>query len=218
MIQFIDGIVKYMQSYSGPASKELATLAALEKFLQTQETSIVGLHASDSALKSIFLKYADKYRQKFRFGHSSAADILEKHDITDGIVLIRASQYNNVFEEAIVKFEGASLAELEEFVTKNYHGLVGHRERQSIADFKAPLVIAYYSIDYAKNPKGTNYWRNRILKAVKDYKGAFRFAISNKDDFMNELNEYGFDYAGDKPVVVARNANEQKFILKDEFS
>lgn len=207
-----------MQSYSGPASKELATLAALDKFLTAQETSIVGLFEKESALKSVFLKYADKYRQKLRFGHSNAADALEKHGATDAILLIRASQYNNVFEESTVTFDGSSLAELEAFVNKDYHGLVGHRERANVADFKSPVVIAYYSIDYAKNPKGTNYWRNRILKATKDYAGSFRFAISNKDDFMNELNEYGHEYAGDKPVVVARNAKELKFVMKDEFS
>jgi protein disulfide isomerase family A protein 3 len=27
--------------------------------------------------------------------------------------------------------------------------------------FKKPLVIAYYDVDYEKNEKGTNYWRNR---------------------------------------------------------
>ena len=33
-------------------------------------------------------------------------------------------------------------------------------------DFDNPLVIAYYSVDYTKNPKGTNYWRNRVLKVT----------------------------------------------------
>lgn len=193
-------------------------MEALDKFLAAQETSIVGLFEKDSALKSVYTKYADKYRQKLRFGHSAAADALEKHGVSDGILLVRASQYNNVFEESVVKFDGSSLAELEVFVNKHFHGLVGHRERSNIADFKSPVVIAYYAIDYVKNAKGTNYWRNRILKAVKDYEGEYRFAISNKDDFMNELNEYGHEYAGDKPVVVARNARDQKFVLKDEFS
>lgn len=28
-------------------------------------------------------------------------------------------------------------------------------------DFKKPIATAYYNVDYVKNPKGTNYWRNR---------------------------------------------------------
>lgn len=73
-------------------------------------------------------------------------------------------------------------------------------------------------MDYVKNPKGTNYWRNRILKVAKDYP-EFNYAISSKDEFQHELNEFGLDFVkGDKPVILARNAANQKFILKDEFS
>lgn len=98
------------------------------------------------------------------------------------------------------------------------HGLVGHRTRDQAADFKHPSIITYYSVDYAKNPKGTNYWRNRILKVAKEHTGPYNFAISNKDDFQHELNEYGLDFVGDKPVVLARDELNQKFMLKDEFS
>lgn len=98
------------------------------------------------------------------------------------------------------------------------HGLVGHRVRDSTCDFKNPIVVAYYGVDYAKNPKGTNYWRNRVLKVASEYQGAYTFAISSKDDFQHELNEYGLDFVGDKPVLLARDAQNQKFMLRDEFS
>ena len=65
---------------------------------------------------------------------------------------------------------------------------------------------------------GTNYWRNRILKVAKEHND-YTFAISSKDDFQHELNEYGIDYTpGDKPIVTARNAQGQKFLLKEDFS
>lgn len=207
-----------MRAQTGPASKELNSLAELEKYLQAQETTLIGLFDGDSALKSVFNKYADKYREKQRFGHTNAADALKKYDVTDAIILFRAPQYSNKFEESQVKFSGSSLDELITFVKDNYHGLVGHRTRDNAAEFKPPFVIAYYAIDYVKNPKGTNYWRNRILKVVKPYSGSYKFAISSKDDFQHELNEYGYDYTGDKPVVLARDERNQKFIMKDEFS
>lgn len=25
------------------------------------------------------------------------------------------------------------------------------------------LLVAYYDVDYEKNPKGSNYWRNRLI-------------------------------------------------------
>lgn len=42
-------------------------------------------------------------------------------------------------------------------------GLAGVRNADNMAMFEAkkPLVVAYYNVDYAHNPKGSNYWRNR---------------------------------------------------------
>lgn len=97
--------------------------------------------------------------------------------------------------------------------------MAGHRKSDNRQDFNNPLVVAYYSVDYVKNPKGTNYWRNRILKVAKQYKDKFNFAIASKDDFQHELNEYGVDYVkGDKPIILARDEKNRKFVLKEEFS
>lgn len=87
-----------------------------------------------------------------------------------------------------------------------------------MSEFKNPLVVAYYAVDYVKNPKGTNYWRNRVLKVAKEFEGKVNFAVSNKDDFQHELNEYGYDYVGDKPLILARDGQNQKFIMRDEFN
>lgn len=136
----------------------------------------------------------------------------------NAIYLFRAPQLTNKIEPASVKFTGKDSSELSEFVKNNLHGLVGLRTRDTMSDFKNPLVVAYYAVDYVKNPKGTNYWRNRVLKVAKEWEGKVNFAISAKDEFQHELNEYGYDYVGDKPLILARDARNQKFIMKDEFS
>jgi protein disulfide isomerase family A protein 3 len=212
------GIVKYMRSVVGPASKDLNSLAAFEAFLKVQETSIIGFFEKESDLKATFLKFADAQREKLRFGHSSNPEVLAKQGETDAIVIKRASQFANKFEPCTVKFEGKTKNDLSDFVKANFHGLAGLRVRETIQDFKNPLIVAYYAVDYSKNPKGTNYWRNRVLKVAKDFAGRVNFAISPKDDFQHELNEYGYDYVGDKPLILARDKLGQKFIMKDEFS
>lgn len=101
------------------------------------------------------------------------------------------------------------------------YGLVGVRTRDNAGEFKNPLVVAYYAVDYVKNPKGTNYWRNRIMKVAKDYAKEYdyTFAISSKDEFQHELNEFGIDFVkGDKPVILARDERNQKFALQEDFT
>lgn len=49
-------------------------------------------------------------------------------------------------------------------VLLNSHGLVGVRQKENVQDFSNPLIVVYFDVDYQKNPKGTNYWRNRVLK------------------------------------------------------
>ena len=42
-----------------------------------------------------------------------------------------------------------------------------------------------------QDPKGTQYWRNRVLKVATEFKRKLTFAVSNAKDFGQELNEYG---------------------------
>jgi protein disulfide-isomerase A3 len=207
-----------MRAQVGPSSKDILTVEAYDAFLKVQEPTVFGFFKKETDLKGVFLKYADKQREKLRFGHSSDPAVLEKAGETDSIVLFRAPQLASKIEPSSVKFSGKDSAELSEFVKTNLHGLVGLRTRDSMNDFKNPLVVAYYAVDYVKNPKGTNYWRNRILKVAKEWVGKVNFAVSAKDEFQHELNEYGYDYVGDKPLILARDARGQKFIMKDEFS
>lgn len=63
------------------------------------------------------------------------------------------------------------------------------------------------------------FCRNRILKVAQAYKGELAFAVSNKDEFQHELNEYGVEFTpSDKPIVTAKNSKGQKFKMEDEFS
>lgn len=212
------GIVKYMRAQVGPPSKDLKTVEAFDAFLKVQEGAVVGLFTEKSALEEVFVKYAEQQREKLRFGHSSDSAVLKKAKQTDAIVLYRAPQLANKFEPDFVVFDGKTKEDLNTFVKKNFHGLVGFRNRDSATDFKNPLIVAYYNVDYVKNAKGTNYWRNRVLKVAKEYEGKINFAISAKDEFQHELNEYGYDYVGDKPLILARDEKNQKFIMKEEFS
>ena len=55
-----------------------------------------------------------------------------------------------------------------------------------------------------------------MAKKLKDAGNTVYFAVSSNDDFSHELSEYGLT-AGDTPVVAARDAKDQKFVMKDAF-
>lgn len=214
------GIVKYMQAQVGPASKELIGEDCQKAFLESDEVGVIGyFEKDDSPLSAAFHAVSKKLREKVRFAHTNAQILLEKESLKNDIVLYRPKLLHNKFEANSVKYEGSdSVSNVYDFITQNYFGIVGVRTRDNAGEFKNPLVVAYYAVDYVKNPKGTNYWRNRILKVAKDFP-AFNFAVSSKDDFQHELNDFGIDFAkGDKPIVLARDAQNQKFVLKEEFS
>lgn len=97
------------------------------------------------------------------------------------------------------------------------HGLVGHRMTDNVEDFGYPNVIVYYEVDYVRNVKKTNYWRNRILQVAKD-NNDYKFAISSSQDFRLELEEFTNGNIGEKPIVIARDKDNRKFKMITEFS
>ncbi|KAK2192902.1 hypothetical protein NP493_21g11061 [Ridgeia piscesae] len=217
-----DGIVKYMRGKAGPSSKELKTAAEFEKFTGSSEYVILGLFsAEDSALAKDFQKLADAMNEDYRFAHSYSKEVHAKSKYENNVVIYQPKQLHNKFDPKERVYEGsASLTEMKTWVNDNIHGFAGLRTSGNANQFKKPLVVAYYAVDYVKNPKGTNYWRNRVMKVAKKLKDAGNtvyFAVSSKDDFSHELSEYGLT-AGDTPVVAARDAKDQKFVMKDTFS
>jgi len=213
------GIVKFMRSQVGPASKEVKTVAEAEVLLAKTEVVIFGFGAADSTIMKTFAKTADKLRENYMFAHTSDEAVMTKLGQKEGVVLFRPKHLSNKFEESTVSYTGSAedKAGLASWIADNKHGVCGHRTTDNAKEFKEPLVVAYYGVDYTKNVKGTNYWRNRVLKVAKDFSG-YNFAVSDKNDFQQELSEFGQDHvAGDKPVVTAREKG-LKYRMTEEFS
>merc|ERR1711899_543586 len=161
-------------------------------------------------------KAAAKLRESVLFAHTTSEEVMTKLGHKDAIVLFRPKTLQNKFEAAEVIYEGAD--PVDKWVKANYHGICGVRTTDNAADFKNPLVTAYYGVDYVKNAKGTNYWRNRVMKVAKNFP-SLTFAVSNKDDFMQEVNEFGIGMiTGDKPKVGIFEGKSKKFVMEDDFS
>ena len=47
-----------------------------------------------------------------------------------------------------------SQSTIEKFIQDELHGIVGYRTSANAKDFKSPIVIVYYNIDFVKDLKG----------------------------------------------------------------
>ena len=218
-----DGIVRYMRGKAGPSSKELKTVQEAEKFLNNDDHSIVGFFESASAKENEeFQRLASALSDDFRFAHTFSADVIKKYNHKNTFVLIQSPKLATKLEPSEKEYSGAfNVDKMKTFVFDNIHGLAGYRKSSNSAQFKNPLVVVYYDVDYVKNPKGSNYWRNRVIKVAKelsDQGKKINFAVSSASEMSHEITEYGLSQPTDKPVVGARDAQDQKFIMSGDFS
>jgi len=215
------GITKYMKAQVGPASRAIADVAAAEKSLAKEEVVVYYFGAEDKDLAKTFEKVAAKLRETVSFAHSASEEVAKAAgQALNSVVLIRPKFLQTKLEPTFEVYDGAATdkTSMEGWINKHYHGLTGYRTTDNAKDFAGPSVVAYYGVDYVKNIKGTNYWRNRVMKVCKQFTD-FKCAVSNKDDFQQELTEFGYDYvSGAAPVVTARNAAGKKFKMEEEFS
>lgn len=221
-----DGIAKYMRGKAGPTSKVLVSVEDAQKFLSHSEHSVVGFFSSsDSELSKQFLKLADSLSDNVRFAHTFDSGVSAKYGQNDAIVLYQPERLQTKMEPAQLTFDGdyKILYKLKDWVNDNIHGLAGHRTTSNAGQFKNPLVVVYYDVDYIKNVKGTNYWRNRVIKVAKKFAESGRkvtFAVSAASEFGQEMAELGLTFNSEKgtPVVGAKDASDQKFPMKSDFS
>ncbi|PVD19713.1 hypothetical protein C0Q70_20204 [Pomacea canaliculata] len=218
-----DGIVKYMQKLSGPSSKEIGEVSEVEAFIARDGGSVIGFfEKADSNIAKAFQKVADSV-EDLRFAHTTSESVLENFKYKDNIVLFRPKVMENKFEETRVVYSGdGTTGNIKKFLEEESFGLCAQRDANNAGKFKKPTFIAFYEVDYVKNPKGTNYWRNRIMKVAKKLRDEglkAYFAISNKDEMRQELEECGVaQKSGDKPVVCAYDEKGRKFNLQEEFT
>ncbi|KAK7008971.1 protein disulfide-isomerase A3 [Biomphalaria glabrata] len=217
-----DSIVKEMNKEAGPVSKLLSTVEEAQKFLSKDTVGVIGFFSSeDSADAKSFLKVADQVSE-VRFAHTVSDEVKKELKQTDGVVLFRPKVLQSKFEEAEVRFTDTNTAKLKSAIESEALGLCAERTQSNAANFGKPLFVAYYNVDYTKNPKGTNYWRNRIMKVgkqIRDEGKTVYFAISNTDEMSRELEECGItERDGDKPVVCAWDSQNKKFRMTEKFS
>ncbi|KAJ8000197.1 hypothetical protein DPEC_G00202340 [Dallia pectoralis] len=221
-----DGIVSYMKKQAGPDSVTLNSEADLEFFIQHFDASVVGFFSGpDSTQLAEFLKSASAMREHFRFAHTTHMALGFKHGVdTESILLFRPPRLNSRFEDSVLPFtDTITTNALRRFLRDNIFGMCPHLTIENRDKLKGrDLLTAYYDLDYLRNPKGSNYWRNRVMKVGSEFASqGLSFAVANRKDFMDELEEefgLGAKDGGDVPFITIRTRQGFKYTMREEFT
>lgn len=229
-----ESIVKKMRSLAGPPSKELNSYEKLEKlYKETKNLLVIGLFKdSDDAQYKQFSETANQNRDIASYVHIFGDKATDKYDKlvslkgdeavkVPSIVLARPAIYRSKFEPDYLIYDSSD--ELKDWIVDNSQGLLFARTASNRGEVPKPNVVVYYNIDYERDPKGTNYWRNRVLKVASKFKDQdVTFATANVGTFAAELSEYGLDMSRlskeNSPGVVAKDKDGKKYALQEKFS
>uniref|UniRef100_A0A1B6EVY3 protein disulfide-isomerase n=1 Tax=Cuerna arida TaxID=1464854 RepID=A0A1B6EVY3_9HEMI len=219
-----DSIVKYMQKMVLDDIVEIKSKDDFDKVIDSSFESIVlGVFESDSKLEKVFTEIASEFRLKYTFLISKTDFVQHMFpDAKDDIFIIHPKHLHLKFEDNFVKHDPNKFKSIKSFIEEKIHPKIAHRHSDNSNDFKEPLIVAYYDVDYVRNPKGTNYYRNRIYLALRDYDASgakvnYNVAISSREDFPHELADYDLNLNEIKanPVFVVRPKRGAKYVLKD---
>jgi len=219
-----DGIVRKMLKESGPVSKKLETAADAKAFIGKDTVGVIGFFSGEeSSLAKAFLRAADQLPD-VRFAHSVSDDVKsEMKQEKEAIVLYRPKVLQSKFEDAQVTCTETNTNQIKSWIQTEAIGLCGERNQGNAGDFQKPLFVAYYNVDFERNPSGTKYWRNRVMKVAKKLRDEpnstpLYFGVSDLNEMGRELDECGIsDKSGSKPVVCGF-ANNKKYKMDAEFS
>lgn len=220
------GIVSHMKKHSGPSSVALLSEVDLDSFVDNFEAGVVGFFSGDDSEQlAEFLKASSAMSDSYRFAHSTDVGTGLKYGVNEECVLLfRPPRLNSKFEDSVVKYtKPVSLSSLRTFIRDNVFGLCPHlttENRETLRE--SDLLTAYYNVDYIRNIKGTNYWRNRIMKVATQFQGrGLNFAVADRQEFQDELEEefgLGLSEEGDIPLITIRTSAGHKYNMQEEFT
>ncbi|KAJ1180173.1 hypothetical protein NDU88_005397 [Pleurodeles waltl] len=222
-----DGIVSTLKKLAGPASVDLRSTEEFEKFVGDKDASVIGFFRElYGSAHSEFLKAANTLRDNYRFAHTDEEPLVKKYEPDgEGIVLFRPVHLANKFEDSSVSYaeDKISSNKIKKFIQDNIFGICPHMTEDNKDQIQGKdLLVAYYDVDYEKNQKGSNYWRNRVMMVAKkflDNGHQLNFAVANRKTFGHEVSEFGLDgSSGELPVVGIKTAKGEKYVMQEEFS
>ncbi|QQP38011.1 Protein disulfide-isomerase [Caligus rogercresseyi] len=180
-----DNIVTFMKQQFKSPSEEKLTRLGLVNNMDRLEATIVGFFKGSAAQHSDFF---DEY-------------IVAANEMRGTFQFLHtfSEEYSNQKSSATYK-------EIVSFIKKSSIPLVGQRTKKNLFKYAPrPLVVIYYDV---------NYDHQYVVEVAKEYKSSnLRFAISNEEEFADEIKGLGLEDSGED-VAIGCYSDKQKFKYK----
>jgi len=218
-------IIDFMKEQNKLPSTEKTHMLGITNNMDRLETTVVGFFNGKSDLYDEFVVAANEMRGSYRFMHTFDQEIAKSFNVpADTVAIYQPEIYWTEFENKTYTLskKSGTYKEIIQFIRKNSIPLVGQRTKQNM-NFKypeKPIIVLYYDVNYDHQfLKDTQFIRKKIVEIAKHFTDSnLKFAISNEDEFEDELKSLGLEDSG-ADVNVACYTDKQKFRMEpvDDF-
>jgi len=218
-------IIDFMKEQNKLPSIEKTHMLGITNNMDRLETTVVGFFKGKSDLYDEYVVAANEMRGSYRFMHTFDEEIAKSFNVpADTVAIYQPEIYWTEFENKTYTLskKSGTYKEIIQFIRKNSIPLVGQRTKQNM-NFKypeKPIIVLYYDVNYDHQfLKDTQFIRKKIVEIAKHFTDSnLKFAISNEDEYEEELKSLGLEDSG-ADVNVACYTDKQKFRMEpvDDF-
>jgi len=160
-----------------------------------------------SSTHDAFKKVSASFQDFFRFAHTFNKQVAEKvagkaiSENEEKVILVHPSKYSSKLEESTIVFDASAAStsdDLIAFLLKKGVPLANELTQDNAKFYKQrgyPIVKLYIDVDWGKNPKGVNYFLNRLRKVAKNFEDKLSFVIASTKEFSQEITDLGLEKA-----------------------
>lgn len=202
-----ENIERFMRTKLSFPSFHIRTVEQFNKFIDHPQGGIIGVFDSTQGdpdkneadedptvywYKKAYYRIVNAMIDDARFAHITDRKLantlftttVNPEGIWNMLLYHRPLHYKSKFEPHYYLYDNEKLTAglLRSWVKDKGHGLCPVLSEDQFHAIRPPIVMAYYQVDFLKDPKGTKYWRNRIMKVAVDYP-EFQFAVGARKDF-----------------------------------
>ena len=213
-----------------PAYEVLDDFEAIATFVGDDEAepSVVGFfdEERDADALETFKEVADGSRYDLRFAYvaDEAARATAKLAKGPAVLVYPPPRFvSDKYEKKRARYPSAKLDAdaLKKFLFKKAVPLVGQKTWKSNERYEkqnVPVVTLFAAIDLEKNPKGFDYFANRLRKVAADFVGKLSFNIGDKEDFSYQLEDYELVLETKKDVGVGARDGDKYYHMTEKFN